>query len=95
MTRGVTVSGYSNPNNIEIMMHCKKFFSGSISFLLLKQRLHRKSCNICKNKPVIYNKNNISEYYSSSQLIDKKSFSEDLDRQTKDYFIKKEQFLSE
>ena len=94
MTRGVTVSGYSNPNNIEIMMHCKKFFSGSISFLLLKQRLHRKRCDICKNKPVIYNKNNISEYYSS-QTLDKKHFSEDLDKQTKEYFINKQKYLSE
>ena len=72
MTRGVTVSGYSNPNNIEIMMHCKKFFSGSISFLLLKQRLHRKRCDICK-----------------------KHFSEDLDKQTKEYFINKQKYLSE
>jgi hypothetical protein len=84
MAKGTIVSCYSDPNKIEIVMHCGIFYSGSISFLLLKQRLHRKRCISCQKQPIIYDKKNLIEYYENQSVQRTHVFS-DLDRNNLEY----------
>lgn len=91
MAKGTTISGYSDPNKIEIMMHCKTFLSGSISFLLLKQRLHRKRCISCQKQPIIYDKKNLIEYYEN-QSVQRNHLYSDLDKKNREYKTNKERY---
>ena len=84
MTKGKTITGQPNINSIEIRLHCGIFFSGNVNTVLIKQRLHRKCCNICKKYPCVYNKKNLTEYYSSQSVKIDPLFC-DLEKKNKEY----------